>query len=187
VIAEDVYNQALDLVGRPRIGSFYDGTPEAAIGLDIFGQTRDALLEAMRPDWSVQDVRLTLLSSAPEYSYVYVPWSTEYPDMPWLYEYATPADCLVPLAIKPAFDTIPVWRPRPVSFRAKANKAYRAYTILTNQKDAILTCVSRVLDPDLWDNSFVEAAVEMLAKKLGTQKEQPNADNARGRGERGAG
>jgi hypothetical protein len=161
-----VFNNALDLVGRPRISSFADGSDEAILGSDMFGLTRDELLRQLRPSWARRDAALVLLRQAPDYHYADVAWDESYPDLPWLYEYEAPADCLVPLQVKPRPRLLPVWRPRAVGFLAKINALDDRYTILTNQPDAIVSCIYRVINPDHWLAGFTELMVEALAKKL---------------------
>src|SRR6185436_12851582 len=68
------------------------------------------------------------------------PWTPAYPDLPWRYEYPLPALCLVPLAVKPRPAYLPVWRPRPMRFRAKT--ASGVYTLLGDDPAPILTSVT---------------------------------------------
>jgi hypothetical protein len=60
---EDVINNALDLVKMPRIGSFYDGTPEAIHALDIYAQNRDLLFYTLEPYWAIDNIPLILTKS----------------------------------------------------------------------------------------------------------------------------
>lgn len=185
---EGVCNQALDLIGYKRhITSVWDGSKAARIALNTWSETRDALLATQQPRWAKRDTVLVLLRQAP--SDFGAGWSTAVPDIPWLYEYDTPEDCLVPLTIKAVPMILPVWRPRPVSFRAKRNSVDQKYTILTNQADAILTCIYSVRDPDLWEPEFTEMVIRGLAQKFNVglgerpmprqqQQEQPDANAA---------
>lgn len=167
---ETVCNQALDLIGYKRhIGSLYEGTRAARVVLDVWSLTRDALFSNLQPGWARADAALTLIASAPPYYDMPQQWNPTYPDMPWLFEYDAPADCLVPLQIKPRMVLLPVWRPRPISFRAKRNGYTQTYTILTNQPEAVLTYIRSVHDPDTWDDDFTEAMIMTLAKKLQPQ------------------
>lgn len=167
---EDVCNQALDGVGYPRpIGSIWEGTRAARLALDVWAETRDVLLRNLRPDWSIKDEVLTLDKSAPANGYAPgTPWTDSYPPIPWLYEYDAPDDCLHPLQVKAQPIVLPVWRPRAIPFRVTVG-----YTILTNQADAVLTYISRVLDPDDWHEDFVEAMVQALMQKFQSLSPQP--------------
>lgn len=188
---ESICNESLDLIGYKRhITSIWDGSKAARIALNAWAETRDALLTKQQPRWAKRDDELALVRSAPQpWGYAETAWnSTSYPDLPWLYEYELPDDCLVPLQLKPRLLTLPNWRPRPVSFRYKRNGVDGRYTVLTNQADAILTCIYSVRNPAMWEMDFVEALVQILAKKfeagLGTrppqrqQQEQQDANAA---------
>src|SRR6185436_14394602 len=107
---ESVVNQALDRIGYKRhIGSIWDGSIAARVALNAWAETRDALLVRTQPEWAREDMALEVLKSAPELGYdEQTPWEAGvYPDLPWLYEYAQPDICLVPLALKPRPHTLP--------------------------------------------------------------------------------
>lgn len=165
-----ICNQALDVIGYPRhIGNLYDGTKAARIALNLWRQTRDALLSSTNPTWATRDASLVLLKSAPNIvngtaDYTDIAWSNSYPSMPWLYQYEYPADCLNPLQIKRNENFLPVWRPRYQPFRLNFDNSMRS--ILTNEPGAILIYTSRVLDPDDWHEDFQELMVMTLAKKF---------------------
>lgn len=174
---EGVCNQALDLIGYPRhIGNIYEGSRAGRLALDSWGETRDLALSTTQPSWARADAPLTLLRSAPEFGYdAGTPWTSAYPPIPWLYEYDTPDDCIVPLALKPQL-YLPIYRPRFIPFRSQ-NDAASDYTILTNINPAIMTYIKRVLDPNQWDLDFVELMVHGLAKRfqagIGKAQAQP--------------
>lgn len=168
---EGMCNQALDLIGYTRhIGNIYEGTKASRIALDVWSETRDALLQTMRPDWARQDVRLTLRKSAPAIvngvaDYTGVTWNdATHPAFPWLYEYTYPANCIEPLQIKGSIRFLPAWRPRSKTFRVRS--IANIMVILTNQADAILVCVAKVTDPNLWHEEFIEAMIQILARKF---------------------
>jgi hypothetical protein len=180
---EGVCNQALDLIGyRRHITNIWDGSKAARIALNTWAETRDALLSKQQPRWAKRDDQLILLRSAPEFHYTEVDWTPAYPDLPWLYEYDTPVGCLVPLQVKPRLVVLPNWRPRPVSFRTKQNNTDHKYTILTNQVNAVLTCIYSVHDPDEWDAEFTEAMIQVLARKfqVGMGERQPQRQQQEG-------
>lgn len=162
---EGICNEALDLVGYKRhIGSVWEGTVAATIALNVWGSTRDSLLEAMSPEWAIKDSVLTLLKSAPADQYQSIAWTSAYPPLPWLYEYEYPTDCLRPLQIKARQLSLPVWRPRPVVFRLANDAATGARVLVANEPAAILTYTSVVKDPNIWTDTFITAMVQALAQ-----------------------
>lgn len=183
---ESVCNQALDVIGYPRhIGNIWEGTKASRVALDAWWQTRDGLLTATRPEWARREAVLTQVKAAPANAYgPGVPWTSSYPPIPWLYEYSTPSDCLVPLQIKPTPIGLTVWRPRPTTFRTQGDLTTGAYTILSNISPTILIYIYRVLDPTLWHDDFTEMMVQTLARKFATAlgrqapQEEKNADEA---------
>lgn len=188
---ETIVNNALDQMGYSRhIGSIYEGTPTARVALDLWGQTRDSLLNRMEPDWARKDAKLVQNKVAPAVSgstaqYDLIPWSNIYPPLPWLYEYLSPSDCVKPLQVKPSVLTLPIWKPRAIPFRHVIDTVE---TILTNEPNAILIYTARVLDPDLWQNDFTDMMIQLLAQKMQAefakhpvqqqQRGQENADAA---------
>lgn len=188
---EGICNQALDVIGYPRhIGNIYEGTKAARLALDLWRQTRDALLSSTKPDWAKLDAPLTVLKSAPNIvngtaDYTGIPWTSTYPPIPWLYEYAYPADCLNPLQIKTTPQFLPIWRPRYQMQRTN----FSMRSILSDAPNAILIYIARVLDPNDWQEEFQELMVMTLAKKFEPelapqramrqqQQQSQNADNA---------
>lgn len=162
---ETICNQALDEIGYERhIGHIYEGTRAARALLNAWGQTRDGLLEVVQPDWARKSDNLVLVKSAPNIvndTAEYPVWTSAYPDFPWLYEYAYPADCITPLQIATVNLSVPVWRPRAKPFRVASNNR-----ILTNIPNAILVYVAKVTDPDEWHSAFIEMMITTLAKKI---------------------
>jgi len=150
----------------------------AVMALDVYTETRDFFLGALRPMWARKDTALTLLKSAPNivngtanYS---DPWdSATNPPLPWLYEYQYPTDCVVPLQIKMTPVFLPEWRPRVKPFRVTSGQR----AILTNVPSAILIYVAQITDPDAWYEDFTELLIEGLAKKFVVpQQRGQNAD-----------
>ena len=165
MMPEDIVNNALEVIGHEhRIASFWDGSPEAVVARDMWAQVRDAQLSALQPDWARWDDPLTPSKTAPAYYHEQLEWTTEYPDMPWRYEYALPDDCLVPLAIKPRPSYLPVWRPRAMRFRVKTSAGI--YTLLGDDPKPVLTCIHSVPDTRIWHNDFIDEMTETLAKRL---------------------
>lgn len=156
---EDVCNQALALIGPLRIGTLHEGSPQAVAAIELWSQTRDALLQKVNPDWARRDAVLVVSKTAPEYSSD-VPWSASDPALPWKFEYLQPADCVDPLLIKPSYLSIPVYRPRAVPFRLTQAAPP---TILCDLPNAILTYVAQVLSPDDMQRDFIAQLVTILA------------------------
>lgn len=185
---EAVCNQAFDLIGYKRhIGSIWEGSLQARIALNHWAQTRDFFLHTLKPLWARKDQILVLVKSAPNIvngtaNYT-GPWNDTFPELPWLYEYRYPDDCVIPLQIKNTPLFLPEWRPRFESFRFNFDADEAAHTVLTNAPDAILTYIARILEPENWHEDFVEIIVEALAKKFQaelapTMPRQQNADAA---------
>jgi len=184
---ESVVNQALDRIGYKRhIGSIWDGSTAARVALNAWAETRDALLVRTKPEWARDDVPLEVLKRAPPYYDEQTPWDPVlHPDLPWLYEYAQPDNCLVPLALKPRPHTLPVWRPRAMRFRVKTG-ADQTYVLLGNDPAPILTCIVHTHNPDIWYEDFTELMIITLAKKFEValghpqphQQEQKDAKSA---------
>jgi hypothetical protein len=188
---ENICNQALDAIGYTRhIGSIYEGTKAARAFINCYVEVRDALLSTLRPDWAWTEASLTLLKSAPNIvnttANYDTGWNDTFPPLPWLYEYAYPADCLEPDMILAQTLFLPVWRPRAITWRMTPT------SILTNEPNAILRYIRTVKDPDDWQRDFYEAMVMALAKRLEPtlaperamrhrqqEQEQQNADTAR--------
>jgi len=166
MVPEDIVNNALDVIGHPtRINGFWDGTYEALVARDMWIQVRDAKLTLVQPEWSIWDDPLTAVKHMPSWGYdEQTPWTTEFPDMPWRYEYPLPANCLVPLALKPRQYTLPLWRPRPMGFRVKT--ANGVYTILGNDPAPVLSCVHSVPDTTVWEEDFIDLIIVELAQRL---------------------
>jgi hypothetical protein len=172
---EDVINNALDLARMPRIGSFYDGTPEAIHALDIYAQNRDLLFYTLEPYWAIDNIPLVLTKSAPNIvngaANYDSGWSSAYPELPWLYEYLAPGDCIKPLQINRVPMFLPVWRPRTSLFTYMSDAD--PPVILTNTENATLSYVVRTLDPNLWRKDFTEKLIMALAAQFAPKQPQP--------------
>jgi hypothetical protein len=176
---EGVINQALDLIGySDHIGNIYEGSKASVVALDAWGHTRDMLLMTAQPVWAKKDIVLTLLKSAPNITngmanYL-TPWdATQNPEIPWLYQYAYPADCLIPLQIKLTPVFLPIWRPRAKPFRPAFDATTTNHVILCNEANAILLYIAQILDPSDWYQDFAELMIAALAKKFETELGRP--------------
>lgn len=159
---EDLVNNALDVLKRPRIASFYDGSPEAVMALDFYAQSRDSLLFDKEPIWARRDAVLAVSKQMPAGGYISTPWSSSYPELPWKYEYTLPVDCIKVLQVKQTPILIPEWRPRDIEFRV----SYGTNVLLTNMSSAIATYIAQVLDPDLWYNDFQDLVIQDLIQRF---------------------
>lgn len=179
--AADICNAALSRIGRPEnIGDLFDGSDFAQLALNIFSQTRDALLR--QADWGFprRDRALTLLKTATAGGYI--PGTTDWdpglnPPRPYFYEYAYPSDCIMLRALKAPDIFQPNFTPYPQNFEI-ANDAVPVTgqsvapgrVILCYVGDAIATYCAQVTDMTQWDISFVEALTNEMARAFSATK-----------------
>lgn len=181
---EQVVNQALVDAGiRYRVADIYEGSPEAKVALEVFGQTRDEILRLADWSFSRRVAPLVLLKGPPPvggYTPL-VPWSNIYPNPGFLFEYDYPSDCLDlraianPPGLMPDLDPRPaVWRvdndPTPnVSGNPPVASGPAQKVILTNKgPNAIVTYRASVTDPTEWDSGFIAALTASLGQKFTT-------------------
>lgn len=150
----DVVNLALRKLGRSdRVGNLYDGSGAAKAALDIYAQTRDALLR--QADWGfAEKIAAAVLSgtAAPA---------------PWAVEYTYPIDCM---RLRNLFNAVYLAdknNPLPVLYTI-ADDAARGKVIWCNAAAATLVYTAQITDPSRWEPLFVSALAESLAKWLGT-------------------
>ncbi|HQT65346.1 MAG TPA: hypothetical protein PLO16_12620 [Acidocella sp.] len=167
---EDVINLALVRMGyKTRIGSIWEGSMAAKKALDIYSQTRDELLRAGDWDFAERNVALTLLKSAPLGGYIPpIVWSSQYPALPWLYEYNYPTDCLKVRAVKSTPIFVPNFDPQPVLYSVDNDNSLTepSKVILTNAANAILVYAGQITDPQDWESDFTEAMASALGRRL---------------------
>lgn len=166
----DVVNLALRRIGyRLRVGSLYDGSEAAKKALDIYGQTRDALLRAGDWGFAERNVPMNLLKSAPPGGYTPpLTWTSAYPPLGWLFEYTYPTDCLRVRAVKGTSIFTPNFDPQPNVFSEENDNSFSPprKVILCNVPAAILVYTGQVTDPATWEADFVEALAAGLARRL---------------------
>lgn len=166
----DLVNDALRRIGfKMRIASLYDGSEASKIALDIYGQTRDELLRQDDFDFAERSLTMTLLKQAPPGGYIPpVMWSTTYPPLPWMFEYAYPNDCLKVRAIKPQAIFVLDFDPQPVVFTTANDFAFvpAQQVILCNVPNAIMVYTAQVTDLTTWDVDTVEAFSSALGRRL---------------------
>lgn len=167
---EDVVNAALDVIGyERRVGDIFEGTRASKVALDLYGETRDALLRKMKPGFANRDVTLNALKTAPAGGYsAGTPWTNAYPPPPWQFQYPYPSDCLEVLYLQSTQNPIPNNNPLPQRFRVYNDQAVSpaVRTILANVGPAILIYTGQVTDMTTWDPSFVDLMVASLSKKF---------------------
>jgi hypothetical protein len=164
-----VINLALAKIGyRLRVGSLYDGTLASKKALDVYGQERDALLAAGEWDFCERTVTGVLLKAAPA-SYLINPWSSAYPALPWLFEYAYPADAVKIRTVKLSPVIIPNYDPRYNRFSVDNDSSLSPApekVVLCNVQNAILVYAGQVTSPGDWTPEFLDALADRLGRAL---------------------
>ena len=168
---EDIVNLALGRIGYkgPRIGSIYEGSAASKKALDIYAQTRDELIREGEWEFAERIVAGTLVKQAPAGGYVITPWSAaSNPDLPWLFSYVYPTDCIDVRAIRQTPRFVPNFDPQHNLFGlgndTGSNPPQRV--ILCNVANALITYAGRVTDPTTFDSGFVEALAAALGRRL---------------------
>jgi len=154
---------------RRRIGSIYEGSMASKVALDIYAQTRDELLRKQSWGFAECYLNMTLLKYAPPGGYnAALPWTTAYPPVPWLFEYAYPTDCLKVRSVKSATIFLPSFDPQPQVFDIVNDNSLTppAKTIVCNIQNGILIYTGQITNVTLWEPLFVETLVASLAAKF---------------------
>lgn len=166
---EDVVNAALVRIGfRDRIGSIWEGSEASKAAIDIYAQTRDAVLRSQAWGFAERDLALTLLKTAPPGGYGITAWSSAYPILPFIYEYSYPSDCLDVRSLRSTPPFMPVFDPVPNTFRIANDNSLAppARVILTNLKSAICVYTAQVTDMTTWEPMFGESLIAALAERM---------------------
>ncbi len=167
---EDHVNDALVRIGvKWRVGSLYDGSAASKLALDIYSQTRDALLQSQDWGFAERDIVLTLLKTAPPGGYVPpTVWTTAYPALPWRYSYDYPDDSIKVRSIRRSELLIPNYDPKPNVWRTANDNTYDPpiQVILCNVADAIAVYTAQVTDPTAWEPLFSEQLCAAIARRL---------------------
>lgn len=157
-----------------------DGSAEGNVASLLYNIKIDDLMRAAHWNFTRYQAPLTLLKAAKGTPENPTGTTTLIPPSPWVYSYAYPSDCLKARYILPIFPTVG----GQVPFTTADNTAIPGYTsdfavrfisgtdtdangnkvrvILTNMSQATLVYTSRITDPNLWDPSFVQAAISYL-------------------------
>lgn len=163
----DLCNDALKRIGsKVRIGNLYEGSAAAKIILDVYGQTRDALLRQKDWNFAERNTDMTLLKSAPVGGYGPGGWNSAYPSIPWLFSYAYPSDCLRVRAIKPQPIFVKNFDPQPHTFSVENDPSFDPprKVILCDVPNALLTYTGQITDPLNWEPTFCEAFAANLGR-----------------------
>lgn len=190
-IDTDIANRALSAMGaRSTIASFTEKSKEAREVLLVYAPTRDALLRSAHWNFARAAAYLTILKAAPgtvenPAAPASTGWQPSYPQPPWRYSYAVPADCVklryvspqintgstfgTPIFSVPSTTPAPLHEFRPVRFLVATDTdilGNPASVVLCNQDQAIGIYTRRIVNPQLWDGLFQEAMVSALASRL---------------------
>ena len=174
----DIANRALSSIGtRSQIVALTEDSNEARNVKLVFHSQRDELLRMAPWNCAMNFANLSLICSAPgtpeNPSAGSSTWDKGIPPPPWSYEYV-PSDRLRPVYIVPQFTTgftsgVPIttaarrcsrlWNGPPVRFKVGIDQigldgkpspgGVDQRVILTNQEQAILAYVKRVVNPDV--------------------------------------
>lgn len=167
----DVINLSLRRIGyKLRVGSLFDGSMAAKMSLDIYAQTRDAVLVENDWDFAERNITMTLLKSALVGGYVPpTAWNpATNPPPGFLYEYQYPSDCLKVRIIK----NVPLFGlnfdPQPNAFYLANDNAFTPpqKVILCNLANANLVYTGQITDPAVWDSLFTESLASALGRRL---------------------
>jgi hypothetical protein len=171
-VPEDIINIALTGIGQARITNIFEGSRNSRAALNIYAQTRDALLRDGNWPFAERNVNGTLLKGPPsgQPGIGYIPPATwnpaTNPPIPWLYEYAYPSDCLKERAVKPAPMFIPNFAPSPNIFAVLNDNGLNPpqRVICCNVPNAVIVYTGQITDPNTMPPDFIEAFVDALAE-----------------------
>jgi hypothetical protein len=167
----DIWNTALRRVGwNVPVANPYEGSRASRAMLDIYSETRDALLSEF--DWPFARKSVSLgnpLKTMPVTGYGGSGWDPAlYPPLPWVFSYAYPTNCINMRSVMPT-PVFPITlMPRVQTFAEGYDQDLAQKVVLTNLPNAMAIITARVMDPDEWqDASFIDALVDRLASKVG--------------------
>lgn len=167
----DIVNQSLARIGyKLRVGSLYDGSLAAKKALDIYAQTRDAMLRDGDWPFAERNVTGTLQKQAPAAGYVPpTGWNpATNPPVPWIYQYAWNSDFLKVRAVKPTPIFVPNFSPQPNIFAVlNDNGAVPPQRVVCcNVANAIIVYTGQITDPATMPSDFISAFADALAEGL---------------------
>jgi hypothetical protein len=169
----DVVNLALRRIGyKLRVNDLQDGSMASTVALDMYGQTRDAVLRAKDWTFAQREINGTQLKAHPtDYTDV-DPWvPADDPPVPWAYSYAYPADCIRLKSVRAQVTALVNYNPAPVLFNVMNDmgEVPPVRVIVSNLPAAIITYTGQVTDPTSWSPDFTEALVSALSRRMATQ------------------
>ncbi len=158
---EQVVNEALDRIGFPEyIGNIYEGTKQARIALDLYGQVRSSLLRG--GDWQFAEVIASAVLSGQSAPF------------PWTVEYTYPATCLkLRNLFNATYQTDPN-NPLPIHWTIANNPNIPGKVIWTGAASATLVYTQDVTDPGQWEPLFADLVIGELGKRMALQLMRPN-------------
>jgi len=168
---EDLCNQVLVELGYPkRIGDIFEGAKASRVALEVFGQTRDELIDSDDWPFARRTVAMALLKGPPPaggYNPA-TPWTTAYPKPGWLYEYTYPADCLEFNAVIAPPQAMFDLDPQPAVWRVDNDNAFDQpqKVLLTNVKNAMGVYTAQVVDISTWEPGFISILIKKLKAKF---------------------
>lgn len=166
---EDVCNLALRRIAYPTpIGQIFEGSRAARVAVEIYGQTRDDLQRNGEWDFCRQSSALVLLKTAPVQGYGWAAvWTSAYPPVPWIFEYAYPPGCLLIRSVRPTPTIILAYDPQPNLFVVADDPTVSpSKVVLTNLAGALAVFTAQIIDPTAWNSSFTDALVAALATRF---------------------
>jgi hypothetical protein len=167
-----IYNLALDAIqARATVSSPTENSNEANALNRHWQPSIEAILQAARWNFSRKQINLTVLQDATQGQPV---------PAPWMYEYAMPSDCVQARYVMPTIYAVnssqtvgtpaaPLTTAPPVRFLVSTDQdsnGNQIVVLLTNQIQAQLVYTSRVVNPTLFDGSFVEALRQYLGARV---------------------
>lgn len=166
----DLANLSLARIGfKGRVGSLLEGSAAAKLILNVYAQTRDAVLEASDWDFAERNISMALLKSAPPGGYVPPNgWTPAYPSPPWFFSYGYPADCLKVRSVQQAPVFVIDMDPQPSSFMVENDNSFTPAqkVILCNVPSAILTYTGQITDLSTWEADAIEAFAAALGRRI---------------------
>lgn len=152
----DALNAALRMLGRSeRVGNLYDGSEPAKAALDLYGQTRDALLRSKSWLFAQQNVILEEDRHGPPPG--------------WSYAYTWPENALMVRAVIPNPIPTPNLNPIDLLFTPYNAPLSGNRVILANYNPAMAVITAQITDLTQWDVGSVSALIGALADALKAQ------------------
>lgn len=164
----DLWNLALSRIkyqGAP-VGSPYEGSMAARVGLQIYSQTRDSLFASADWDFLTKEVALGApTKTAPAGGYGSTPWNpTTNPQIPWWFQYDYPTSCIQIRSLRPTPILLPEFAPMYTRFVVASDAVTSDKVVLTNAYSPIAVFTAQVNDPAEWQDAiFTEALIDALA------------------------